>query len=116
MKWDIPEDLGGYDESIQAKDLSFTRSKGGEKHARKLVKCEKFLEVEESIWTLLIQAVDELFIEPLKEDYIGYGRRMPYEVIEHLQTIISKMATKEKVQLKDKVFIKWEQPQVFLAY
>ena len=48
-KWDTSEDLGGYNESILAKDASFDQSKGEKKHARKVIEYDKFLEVEESI-------------------------------------------------------------------
>ena len=74
------------------------------------------LGLEESIQILLIQAVDEPFIKALKKDYIRYGRRMSYDMIEHLETKISKVTNKDKVQIKTEVFIKWEQPQVLLAY
>ena len=60
--------------------------------------------------------VDEPFIKALKEDYMRYGGRMPYEMIAHLWTKISKVINKDKVQLKKEVFIKWEQPQVLSAY
>ena len=52
----------------------------------------------------------------LKEEYIGYGSRTPFEVISHLCTKINKVTNKDKVQLKKEVFIKWEQPQVLSAY
>ena len=41
---------------------------------------------------------------------------MPYEMMEHLQTKISKVTNKDKVQLKQEVLITWEQLQVLLAY
>ena len=65
---------------------------------------------------LLIQAVDEPFIKALKEDYIMYGRRTPYNMIVHLRTNKSKVTNKEKVQLKKEIFIKWKQPQALSAY
>ena len=57
-----------------------------------------FLGVKECIQTLIIQAIEEPYIEALKEDYIGYGGRMPYQMIEHLQMKISKVTNKDKVQ------------------
>ena len=85
-------------------------------HAQKVDEYEKFLRAEESNQTLIIQAVEEPFLETLKEDYIGYGRRISFEMLEYLQTKISKFTNKDKVQLKKQVFIKWEQTQVFTAY
>ena len=84
--WDTPEDPRRYDETIQAKDLSFNWSKGGKKHLRKVIKCEKVLGIEESIRTLLLQAVEEPYLEALKEEYIGYGGKTPHKMIEHLWT------------------------------
>ena len=46
----------------------------------------------------------EPFGEALKEEYIGYGGRIPFEMIEHLRTEISKFTSKDKVQLKKQVF------------
>ena len=62
--------------------------------------------MEENIRMLLLQVVKKLFLEALKEEYIGYGCRKPFEIIEHLQIKISKVTNKDKVQLKNEVFIK----------
>ena len=72
LQWETPEDLSGYDDSIQAKDMTFDQSKSEKKHARRLFEYEKFLGVEESLQMLIHQAVDEPFVEALKEEYIGY--------------------------------------------
>ena len=76
---------------------------------------EKFLEVEESIRTLLLQAVDEPFLEAMKEEYIGYGSKIPLKLLEHLQNKMSKVANEDKMQMKKVVFIEWKQLQVLLA-
>ena len=114
--WETPEDPGGYDKTIQAKDSSFDQSKGEKKHARKVIKYEKFLGVEESIRTLLLQVVEESYLEAPKEKYIGYGWWTLFKMIEHLQTKISKVTNINTVRLKKEVFIIWEQPQVLSAY
>ena len=49
LKWKNPKDQGGYDDSIQAKDMAFDQSKHEKKHARRLIEYEKFLGVEESL-------------------------------------------------------------------
>ena len=36
-RWTTSKDPGEYDETIQAKDSSFDRSKGEKKHARKII-------------------------------------------------------------------------------
>ena len=64
-----PEDPGGYDDTIQVKDMAFDKSKSEKKHARKVIEYEKLLGVEESLLTLILQAVEE--------EYIGYGGRHP---------------------------------------
>ena len=81
-----------YNETIEAKYSSFNQSKGEKKHARKV-----FLGVEESIRTPLLQVVEEPYLEALKEEYIRYGRRTPFEMIEHLWTRISKVTNKDTV-------------------
>ena len=57
VHWTTPKDLGGYDDTIQDNDTVFDRSKSEKKHARKVIKYEKFLGVEESLCTLILQAV-----------------------------------------------------------
>ena len=74
--WTTAEDLGGYDDTIQAKDTAFDRSKSKKKYARKVIEYEKFLGVEESLRTLILQVVEEPNLEALKEEYIGYGSRI----------------------------------------
>ena len=71
-----------------------------------------FLGFEESIQAPLLQAVNDPFLEALKEEYVEYGDRIPFDKIEHLWTKISMITKKGKVQLKKKEFNKWEQPQV----
>ena len=44
--------------------------------------------------------MEELYLKALKEEYISYSARMPFEMIEHLQTKISKVTNPDKVQLK----------------
>ena len=75
--WNTLEDPWEYDETIQAKGTSFDQSKGEKKHARKVIKYEKFLGIEEIIKNLLFQAVEEPNLEALKEEYVGYGGRTP---------------------------------------
>ena len=61
-----PEDPEGYDEIIQAKDSSFDWSNREKKHVRKVIEYKKFLGVEESIKTLMLQVVEEPYLETLK--------------------------------------------------
>ena len=61
------------------------------KHARKVIEYEKFLKVEESTRTLLLQAVEEQYLEAFKEEYIGYGCRTSFEIVAQLRTKISKV-------------------------
>ena len=96
--------------------MAFDRSKREKKHARKVIEYEKFLGVEESLCTLILQAVEGPYLEALKEYFIGYGGRTPFEMILHLHIKISKAMNKDKVQLKQEVFIMWEQPQVLSVY
>ena len=50
------------------------------------------------------------------EEYTGYARRTPNKIIVPLQTKISMVTNRDKLQLKREVFIAWEQPQVQSAY
>ena len=96
--------------------MALYHSKSKTKHTRRLITYEIFLGVEKSLQTLILQAVDEPFVEALKEEYIGYGRLMPHETILNLQTKISKVTSKHKFNLKRELFVAWEQLQVLLAY
>ena len=55
-------------------------------------------------------------MEALKEEYIMYGAWTPFEIIEHLWTKISKVTNKDKIQLKEEVFIMCEQPKGLSKY
>ena len=116
LQWEAPEDPGGYDGSIQAKDMVFDQSKSENIYARRLIEYEKFLGVEESLRTLILQAVNEPFVEALEEKYIGYGRQTPHEIIMHLQIKVNKFINRDKLNLKREEFVAWEQPQVLSAY
>ena len=108
VQWTTCEDPGGFDDTIQAKDSAFDRSKGEKKM---VIEYEKFLGVEESIRTLLLQAVEEPYLEVVKAEYIRYGGRITFEMIAHLRTRISKVTNCDKVPFKKEI-ITWEQPQV----
>ena len=105
VTWATPEDPGGYEESIQAKESLFDKSKCKKKHARKVIEYKIILGIKESNQILIIQAIEKPYLEALTEDCIGYSRRMPYGMIVHLLVKISKVTNKDKVQLKKKVFI-----------
>ena len=70
VQWTTPEDPGGYDDNIQAKDTAFGRSKSEKRHARKVIEYKKFLGVEERLQTLILQAMEGQYLEALKEEYI----------------------------------------------
>ena len=42
VQWTTPEDPGGYNDTIHAKDKAFDRSKSKTNHARKVIEYEKF--------------------------------------------------------------------------
>ena len=60
VKWTMPENPRGHDESIQTKD-SFSIKAKGRNHTRKVIECEKLLGVEENIRSLMLQAEEELY-------------------------------------------------------
>ena len=72
--------------------MAFDWSKSENEHARNFIDYEKFLGVVESLRSLILQAGNERFVEALKEEYIGYGRQMPHDLIMHLWTKISKLS------------------------
>ena len=98
------------------KDTVFDRSKSNKRHARRVIEYEKCLGIKESLHTLILHVMEEPYLKALKEEYITYGSRTPFEIISHFCTKISKVTNKDKVQLKKEVFINWEQPQVLSAY
>ena len=58
VQWTTPKDPGRYDDTIQAKDTAFDRSESEKRHSRQVNEYEKFLGVEESLHTLILQVVD----------------------------------------------------------
>ena len=49
VDWTTPQDPGGYDKTLKVQDFLFDRSKGEKKHAKKVIKYEKFVGVEERL-------------------------------------------------------------------
>ena len=84
VQWTTPKDLGRYNNTIYAKDAAFDESKSEKKHARQVFKYEKFSGVQESLHTLILQAVEEPYLKALKEEYIGYSSRTPLEIVAYL--------------------------------
>ena len=100
LQWETPEELGSYNDSIHAEDNAFDQSKSAKKHAKKLIEYEKLLEVEESLWISILQAVDEPFVEAPKEECTEYNGQAPHDILLHLQTKISKDLNRDKLNLK----------------
>ena len=99
VQWTSPEDSGSSNKTIWPKNSSFYHSKGKKKHAQRVIEYKTFLGVEESIQILILQVVEETYLIALKEEYIGYSRQMPFEMIKYLRTKISKVINMDKVQL-----------------
>ena len=53
-------------------DTTFAQSKKEKTHSRKEEEYEKYLGIIESIHTLILQVVNEPYLEALKEEYIWY--------------------------------------------
>ena len=77
VQWTTPEYPRGDDNIIKANNIAFDRSKSEKKHARRVIKYEKFLGVEESLHTFILQVEEEPYLKALKEEYIGYRSRTP---------------------------------------
>ena len=67
-----PKDPGPYNNLIVAIDTTFAQSKKEKTHSRKEEEYEKYLGIIESIHTLILQVVNEPYLEALKEEYIWY--------------------------------------------
>ena len=97
-------------------DTIFARSKKEKTHTRKENENEKYLGVTECIRGLILQSVEEPYLEALKEKYIGYDGLVPADMIHHLRSKISNVTNRDKAALKREIFLPWEQPTVLTAY
>ena len=80
-----PSTPRGYNVMITTSTNEVTRAQKQTKHMRKVKEFEKYLEVEEASRVLILQAVDKVYIEALKKDYIGYNSNTANKILEHLQ-------------------------------
>ena len=64
--WNESKDPSPYDNSIVPKDTTFARSKKEKTHTWKEKEYEKYLGVTESIRSLILQTVEEPYLEALK--------------------------------------------------
>ena len=84
--------------------MAFDRNKREKKRARKVIECEEFLGGKKYQDTHTPHS-GGAYLEALKEEYIQNDSKLPFEIIAHLNTKISKVTNKDKVQLKKEIFI-----------
>ena len=64
----------------------------------------------------LIKAVDEQYIEELKQDYIGYADETTKTLLAHIKTTWCKVTTQEKQKAKAQIQEPWDQVMHIKSY
>ena len=99
--YSVPIDQGPYDTTIAGNASTMVRSQAEAVHNRLNVNSLVYEGVCTGTNDLIIHAVGEDAVAPLKRRYIGFGDTTPQEMITHLRTnVCVKMNMKEKDSFK----------------
>ena len=113
-----PTDHGAYNNNSGNNMNATQRVQEEAEHRRKNVRYEVYLGVAEACRNLIIYAVGDSAVAPLKERYVKYGRRLPQAIMKHLRDkSCVKMTTMEKDTFKrSKYLTKWDTTECITNY
>ena len=76
-------------------------------HNKKKLEFIKFTAVSNCIRKIIAAAVPEEYLEELKDPLLGYDKKQPYDMLQHLRKNIA-LTTADVDEMKNTVFIKWD--------
>ena len=116
--YDVPIDQGPYDTTIARNAGAGVRAEAEATHNRLNANSLVYEGVCTGTNDLIIYAVGEDAVAPLKKRYIGFGDTTPQEMITHLRTnVCVKMNMKEKDRYKTQGYAKpWDTSKNIITY
>lgn len=76
---------------------------------------QRYLGVQEALRTLIVSAVSETYLRPLKNEYSGYTQYTARRLIDQIITKV-KLTEKQKAAMMDQIDFDWDQTEDFSAY
>jgi hypothetical protein len=76
---------------------------------------QTYLGVQETLRTLIVSAVSETYLRPLKNEYSGYTQHTARRLIDQIITKV-KLTEKQKASIMDQIDFDWDQTEDFSAY
>lgn len=76
-------------------------------HNKKKLEFIKFTAVSNCVRKIIANAVPEEYLEELKDPLLGYDKKQPYDMLQHLRKNIA-LTTADVDEMKNTVFIKWD--------
>lgn len=106
-KWMEPEEPEDYDSTITDDMTDVQRKQREEQHKRYKIEFNKYVAATNVLRARIIEAVEEEYIEKLKDPVVDYDEHSPYLLLEQIKAAVS-LTTYERNQIKDLVRIPWD--------
>ncbi|KAL7453787.1 hypothetical protein ACHAWC_005423 [Mediolabrus comicus] len=91
---------GVYDINIAANAANAARARAEAEHRALIQQYEVFKGVEKGLKNLIVEAVEEDYLEGLKDDIVGYINVTPLQMIQHLQTTTATLTVVDVSKIK----------------
>lgn len=105
-----PEEPEDYDPAITDSMSDAQRREREEQHKKYAIAIEhtKYLAVTNVLRNKLIAAIEDEYLEKLKDSEVDYDEVHPYDMLEHVKSKVA-LTTREKREILDLMNIKWDQ-------
>jgi hypothetical protein len=107
-KWTVPTNPGSYPSGIDDTTPTHERERLVAEHKVKVEEFETYRGVLAGTKTLIIQAVDEEWIEPLRDARLGFANVTPLELLEHLTLIAGELDYFDETECLNTLLVPWE--------
>ena len=115
--YEEPEYPGAYNPDITGNENDHVVRRMEAEHKEKLIDYQKYLGVTEHIRQQFEKSVDETWLAPLKKLRGGFANVTVKNFFEHLRTIVAKLTTKQKRELKSELeTMEWDQTRDINEY
>lgn len=115
--YEEPEYPGAYNPDITGNENDHVVRRMEAEHKEKLADYQKYLGVTEHIRQQFEKSVDETWLAPLKKPRGGFANVTVKDFFEHLRTIVAKLTTKQKRELKSELeMMEWDQTRDINEY
>ena len=115
FEYEEPTDPGAYPDLEGTEDEAEIKRLEAE-HKQKKIDYLKYTGLTEHVRRQFTQCMDKTWIQPLKKGRIKYAGVTIKQFFTHLRSGVAKLSTKEEEEMKDRVFIEWNQTEDIAQY